>query len=166
MKIRFGFVSNSSSASYTICIHTEKNTFIQLIKNKIICNEFFQESSEFKKIVEYNYNKLKDSINKSTNTGTLYNIFIDRTKENLENHKKLLKKWDNIRYDLSNEMYEDLFKYFDLDVSENNGITNISYTTIMHNSYNEGINYILKEIIFYILFETNIKMETKVDFNE
>jgi len=160
MKIRSGFVSNSSSASYVIKINMELEDFINEIYNEFdytffdIKKIYDQEESLYK---EYD-KSLSEEKNQRNKSIFLYNK--DRLKE-LKTKLETIQKFKSL-HDYDNEegkfvgnrvniitwILENIY-FIKISTQFNN--VNLNCSTSMHNSYSDVPN-IIKDIITYFNF--------------
>lgn len=158
MKIRDGFVSNSSSASYIVKIHGV--TFAELSnKLKPEYSWYIFDKETFVNLLNKTYksfNKLIDASEKQQSPMLSYYItHCSKIKE----HLTLLEK------DISFEEYLRIFFTFhQLNIIETEDYVELNNFTSMHNSFNEGMSEILKEIILFLMSEGyNVTLDKEDD---
>lgn len=158
MKVRKGFVSNSSSSSYIVKINSDYNDFIdklveeygwdfinkKYIRRKIqkeierleeILNEIENDNNENKVICDFQ-KRMNDNVQKT----------YDKEKNNLKELQKINNKKDLIEF-----IFE--WHYIKVETSDHEVVLN--HFTSMHNSFLEGMNDLLKEIVLFFLFDTD-----------
>jgi hypothetical protein len=145
MKLRNGFVSNSSSASYTIFIDAPLEDFADLLA------QYLYSEMESGNLIDLAKKRLQQYVE--------YDSTDTRKKEHLEQLIKFV--------DENGSAQEKLQLAFELNgvkvETTPTGFSLYSYTT-MHNNYMEGIPDILKEIVMLLNFEIkDIKMSCKVE---
>lgn len=150
MKLRQGFVSNSSSSSYIVSLNgvsfkklieiLQPDFQCDLLNKKIVLKDITQWISKF---TEYKETSMKSE-------GTMVSVY-DRHITKLLDFKKRLETTDDI-IDIARIILE----YNMIEVEETYDYLKLSYTTSMHNDFDSGMHEMLKEIILYLLFETDI----------
>lgn len=156
MKIRNGFVSNSSSASYCLRIplpldeildelYTEYNwNIFNKEKRK---NETIKNLTDGKKYVE----EFRDKKNA---------FFFSGVKDRIEEDKKFLEEIDNLS---SKDFAKKVLERKGIIIEQDKDITELRCWTAMHNSYLEGVSDIFKEIMMYFLFERKLQIQCSVE---
>ena len=140
MIIRKGFVSNSSSASYIITINN-------ITKQKLfdICrSDLWYELDNLKGMIEEH---LKTCVDDVDDNGVVREWCLDRIKE-LNDYIQRLN--DTVDGDQKIEVYLD---YRGISLKEEAASVILETFTSMHNSYNEGMGDLLKEMCFLFMFE-------------
>ena len=156
MKIRKGFVSNSSSSSYIITLDKTKADFLDDMVNAYEYGAFN---------VNYIVENIKKTIKECEEPDQVSIPFIAEHMQNRINDLKLLleKIYDltkiededkNSRYYVCNTSVIELLltEYYNVKIEELTKIINVSGWTPMHNSYND-MPEILKDIIVWYTFE-------------
>jgi hypothetical protein len=102
MKIRLGFVSNSSSASFTVVSNITKNDFLDLLARD---NPFYNRESVKKSIkswidkyVKY-HGELKEKLAKIPATdakNSLEQLWLNQNESVIDKHTKILMKFDSL----------------------------------------------------------------------
>jgi hypothetical protein len=158
MKIREGFVSNSSSSSYFFRINDLKfNDFVKLMVsnywfdhfNKRIINHKIKE--KIKKAIEDNkkHSKMYSKKGKDSTFKFMQKINNDhilRCKKELEDLDKCSTNGQLVKF---------VLKYKGIKIKLSKECVEFSYFTPMHNDFNEGMEDLLKEIIMLFSFDTN-----------
>ena len=146
MKVRKGFVSNSSSSSYIEKIAIEPKAFYRSLSAEYGWS-IFQKS------------KVLEDIKKQISDRASYNksIILDEYETGLFLRKKELENLDYkdpkiVKIALENNR---------ITVREGEKEITLEYATSMHNDFNEGVDDILKEIILFFLMDTNHKVEAE-----
>ena len=154
MKIRNGFVSNSSSASYIVKING--SSFEDLCA-RLLCEYSW---CEFNLVAVLG--KISNRITEASErlqTGEI-KPFYDKLIEDLE---ALLKEAKDIDEDNGVEVVDFILKYNGIEYQEDSNEITLFDCTSMHNSYDEGVSDLLQEIIMFILFETDYKIKCEID---
>ena len=152
MKIRNGFVSNSSSSSYIVKI---KNLDFEELANCMASEYSYDDFFSLEQVKE----KLDETI-KSLSDG-----------EHSEWYKHHLEQLNELKVELDAINPEDSFekilrvmlKYYQIGVKETNNAVELSCFTSMHNSFNEGMSDVLKEIMLYFLFDRDYEVKCHRD---
>lgn len=153
MKIRVGFVSNSSSASYIITLRGTRKDIEEVINEACATSSW---DNNIESVVENNITRLENSLRDlESGRESFLSESIDDIKANLELHKSyktFLNGNGNInRQELFTRMVLSIFGICRTNLD--NGDVQLNYFTAMHNSYTEGMPRVLKEIVLYALFE-------------
>ena len=153
MKIRSGFVSNSSSASYIIKIHnTSFEEFSEnlmneygwytfnpeYLKKEILADIDRQLEYVDKQAVFYN------NINKTNPLSDYWTERIDKCKEFLKELENPLNNKELIKLGLE-------YNGIKLAIAEDINLIQMHDFTVMHNSFDEGMTPLVKEITFYFM---------------
>lgn len=137
MKIRNGFVSNSSSASYTIIIDLDIDAF-----TNIVMGEMWYLKDTYTKWVKDRIKYLKKSLKNNNFPFTTD----DYTKE-MERLQKL-----NIDDMNEQQLISDFFKINHCNLSYKKGVVELHHFNAMHNSYND-VPELMKHIITLFSFQ-------------
>ena len=142
MKIRKGFVSNSSSASYIVKIKgIDFSEFCQALRNEYGCWGIFSTKGLQNKI-----NSLYESTRNSS---------IEIFRDEVEEFKNRVDK-------LGDDNFEDVVKlaldFYNINSSEVKGGIELTDFTTMHNDFDSGMSNIMKEIVLYFMFDTKYKL--------
>lgn len=152
MKIRSGFVSNSSSASYMVTISESFNSIadkyfsdIAMLLNKDI-KSYKRDKKHYEDIIE--------KLNQGDKT-IWYN------KEHCEECIKLLEviieflkhQFDTDHIIDKENVLENILQYHSIDIIKKSSFTQFKYLTSMHNDYGSSMDNLLKEIILIYTFE-------------
>ena len=144
MKIREGFVSNSSSASYIVKIHTSWEDFSTIIKDEIYWS--FCDVNSLKTEIQNSITKEKEFLNKDA---TLFEPLTEYWEESLAKQEEMLKELDKEM--TPEDMIKWVLKYNGMGFIEKPDMIELSGFTSMHNSYVEGMQDLLKEIVLCFL---------------
>jgi hypothetical protein len=168
MKIRYGFVANSSSATYIITVDLTKDKLYKLIYGS-------ESSYEFEKIhllgkIEENIvleNKYIQDYEKEIkelddNANSFRKDCLETTRKNLENSIAFKEKVEKAVYD---DIIDLVLEYNNTRIYEKSGKTILEQFTSMHNSYNEGMNDIMKELLFILCFDSNTTFIARMEDN-
>lgn len=151
MKIREGFVSNSSSASYIVKIHTSWEDFSTIIKDEIYWS--FCDVNSLKTEIQNSITREKEFLNKgkvtSNKEATLFEPLLEYWEEALAKHEETLKELDKEM--TPEDMIKWVLKYYGMGFIEKPDMIELSGFTSMHNSYVEGMQDLLKEIVLCFL---------------
>lgn len=159
MKIRSGFVSNSSSASYIVTISKSLEDVIDDMHT-----HFYLVSDEVDKykIDKRNYEEILERINKNEKD-------IWYSKQEIEGYLELIDiiidSKENIYkqdYDV-NKYIETLMEYHRIEIEKFGDITTFTFNTSMHNDYDTSMNRIIKEIVLYYTFEKPGFLNCKIE---
>lgn len=155
MKTRQGLVSNSSSSSYIITIQNISwDSFCSRLLEEYGFYDFFDINYIVHQLEEKIKSK-KEDILKEDKTKSLHKWIEDQIKFYEEQKKKLDKL---IKKDVHEEIIKAILDYHGIKHNVNNLDLKLEYFTAMHNSYNEGICDILKEILLFFAFEDDVVM--------
>ena len=146
MKIRKGFVSNSSSSSYIVTIEN--------ISFEEFCNKLAPE---------YSWSSLF-SLNSARNK--LEELAIKPYSEEFKNEiLGLLKELEEINEDDFVEIVKFMLKYGHINYRELKNGLELSSFTCMHNDFDSGMSERMKEILLFFMFDTKytIKCERESD---
>lgn len=123
MKIRLGFVSNSSSASFTLIIHANKKTIANILEDwRDVIKQTYQDKLSL-------LNEEMEKLGKLENIENKFSDFLKSCKKNIGEELKLLKR------KLKNKNYN-IFDFLisqNINVTEKSGFTVLSYVTVMYN---------------------------------
>lgn len=160
MKIRLGFVSNSSSASYTLIVNDTTENFFNIIRNEfyyifdINSQDIFSLRRQSKYDLRSYKNKLKE-IKKYPLTK--FDESLEEVKDKISYFKNKIKKLNSIEYIKSDEFIEEFLKYNNICIYYESTYIKLLSTTSMHNSYND-MSEILKNISLYYTYECKYKI--------
>lgn len=171
MKIRLGFVSNSSSASYYVTLRETPQDALLTITAQ--CSwPYFQEGIVLSKLDEWikSYENRLEYIDKTRET------FLIGSKESIELTLKVLQdKRKRIKYIfeqrrkdwtiLPQELLDYILELNYITVEYKDDRVLLSATTAMHNNYIEGMPDLLKDIVLYYSFEEPERITLKVEHN-
>lgn len=163
MKIRFGFVSNSSSASYIVDI---KNIALSQFANEVYCEYGSSMMRTINEIIKNN-DMLKSHYEKQRDNFTgIYNAeeqdHVNEEQDHINEHiLNLEKENEELKALLSSDNVVQKVVDFLLITcsgikveSFDDGVRLVEYTSI-HNDYMSSMSHWLREIILYFLFLGN-----------
>jgi len=158
MKRRMGFVANSSSASYTITIETDKRTFYSKLAKHLdwpYDASFTQKVDKQIKVMQYLL-KMKNPIGNSKKHYAIQLEYYNKMKTELKDLD--FNTEGRIRY------YQLMFEFHNIlcEVTSDGHIS-LSENTSMHNDFNEGMSNLMKEILLSFMFETEIPVNAEVE---
>lgn len=174
MKLRLGFVSNSSSASYTVIINEDKEDFVDILNAE--CDYPYLWLDVIIKQLNRSINRTQETIDlANTHTGRPFFESIDMLearKKSLEESRKSMENLQAISRGPERRAlnYEEKKKILNMALTlnyttmETNGnVIQLKATTTMHNNYMEGMPDFLKEIVLYYTFERPKNIMVQVD---
>lgn len=141
MKIRTGFVSNSSSASFIVKFHLDKETFLSCLSE-----EFWNATKEDQ------LQRLQQTLDKLKSDEKNGELFSSHFKNEIERTEASIKTLSTLT--TNNEIvYHYLSDLHGIDIREGfNNWTEVEAWTSMLNDYSEMPD-VLKQIILYFTFE-------------
>ena len=163
MKIRLGFVSNSSSASYYvkiqgITLEDFLNTLLGEYSWSYFSREDLNEQLDKRISIEENYFAENTESKKKSSLPEFFTAQRRSYLEELKTKKQVLNNLNENTIDLVKFGLEDYhITYFE----EKDGVVLTDWTS-MHNNYT-NMNDLLKEITLYFLFETTHKIIAKME---
>lgn len=172
MKLRQGFVSNSSSASYIVTITGKiKNIIENIIGNtpigfKNIGLEYENKINELKNVIATN--KKDSKKDKFESLDKLKKMWVKYDEEELKSATKFLEQLNLIklkkkRTDKDNfTMVKNYLTFKGINVSTAPSGMTLDYFTVMHNSYLD-MSDTLKSIILYYSFENPLAITLKIE---
>jgi len=154
MKIRNGFVSNSSSSSYIVKI---RDTYWDEFCDIVVAGDYSYTKDNLLKEIETDITRFEGYIKEEgIREGS---VFVEMNKE----HLVQLNNWKEILTPekISNEvLVEVALAHSGIKRDETHkDIVKLSCLTSMHNSFDEGMTKLLKEIVLLFLFDTKKKIE-------
>ena len=153
MKTRNGFVSNSSSSSYIVTIrNVDFFDFCYRFSSEYKWSDFF--SVDF---LEREINERIDRINdtKDESTSETFKMFPKMWLKDLNDQKEKLSKIDKDNFI---EIARFVFDYNNITCIEDSDDLVLHQSTSMHNDFNSGMCELMKEIVLYLMFETDYKI--------
>jgi len=163
MKVRLGFISNSSSASYIVELNITEDRLYEILH---IIDWQAEATSVVSRLVY-----LRESIEDQYHFGlaaTLRNDMPrDKAIEAKQNHEKKVeeidKKIDKYRKPniTKKEIAKEYLKAHEITVTPKKDSVELSAFTSMHNEYVTGMNDILKEIVLFLTFAKESNPKTK-----
>ena len=156
MKIRNGFVSNSSSSSYIVRIKdTTWDEFCDLVSG----DKGFYYREELVQKIDEEITRYETYINETKDDkDNILKSMIPIYKDQLAKLKKLKKKMPK---DNDDQLVEIALEFHSIkwEVDEDCKEVELRDFTSMHNSFNEGMSPILREIVLTLMFDTNKKLK-------
>lgn len=168
MKVRLGFVSNSSAASYIITLGGNIKDINKLIIESV---QFVSWNNELKENIKYNIARTEKTI---TDLECGKEHFLISSVEEQQYQLQQLKADLEYLGDSEHFLHSDCLEYATIVLRHYyitrtdmyNGDVKLSYFTSMHNCYTEGMPQILHELILYHAFEkTDVKLTCEIDKN-
>jgi len=170
MKVRAGFVSNSSSASYYVTLRGSPKEVLDTIAEN--CNWPYLQTNivleQLKNRLESNQKRL-DKIANDTDTYLIYSKAeieknIEYLKEQIVKVNEIIKQRDaGLSYDYGKEEIAKIaFELNYIKFEEEDDQVVLESTTIMHNNYVEGMPEFLQDIVLYYSFEQRKLISVRV----
>lgn len=158
MKIRKGFISNSSSSSYIVSIRVSPEDFYQALWEEYAWNWFSKKKNqeELEKRIK-RMQKDFEEVDFSTESGR--NWLLESSTLWFERLIQDKEKLDSLNEKDAKELIKFVLEDNHIVISEDEDEIDLEYTTSMHNDFNEGITKLLKEIILYFLLDTKYKVK-------
>lgn len=145
MKIRAGFVSNSSSASFLLTFNISKEDFIKKVYGNVQTLDRYYLSHEIKKCIEISKNNIKQLQISSEESKWLLTT--------LQEEIDSLKKYETLLADIENISEENVLTHIVGGINEDSlGNVELSHWTCQYNG-TEDIPLIWLAIIGYIVTE-------------
>lgn len=138
MRLRFGFVSNSSSASFVLHVALDKKKLLEFFRQHGWCSSFFD--------LDVVIPEMEKCLVRAKEYGD--NTYALELQADLDVLKKVYNDGDYLRSELASEIIELLFRFQDLCVEEDGWFTTISGHTTMWNSAED-----MRECMLYIIAE-------------
>lgn len=160
MRIRLGFVSNSSAANFFIVI---KNINLNDILNEFITKAY--ENIDKKSVLEILNAELEElnAIYNSDKKSNISSALGDVWKNHFERIDVLKSKLLSISEEDRVEMLKLLLSYSNINYQQINEDVHIDYMTIMFNDFDSSMPSLLKEFIFFLNFYGKYKIEYTVE---
>jgi hypothetical protein len=155
MKMRLGFISNSSSSSYIVEIRgISEEDFLNKLFNEYSWNYFDKSVIEKDLLKSIKNNKTSKRKSEKFPPQKPFSDMYDRWIKDSEN--------DFARFK-DTKTNEDLARF----ILEHNGITiksdkenvELYAWTSMHNDFNDGMSQLLREIVLFFMFDTTHKVK-------
>ena len=151
MKIRTGFVSNSSSASYIVNIKgIDFAEFCNKMETEYSFSDYFNVESMMKSLDGH----LERYIKGDDSTDSMKDL-IEEFRVELEEQKVKLKAVNPDKY---YDVVRCGLEFHQVGLKETDDGVELTSFTSMHNDYDEGVSSIMNEIVLYFLFETDYKL--------
>lgn len=151
MKIRNGFVSNSSSSSYIIKIFDTYENFINNINKEIIYSNYFTKTIENCKNIIDKYNEIGQTSTHDKLSSWLYN-----------SNSHIIELYNN--YKKTNNIIEFIKNVYQIYIKEHNDYIEIIGGNSMNNSYDDVPDFIKHIVMLYICEYPSIKIDMeKID---
>jgi hypothetical protein len=162
MKIRSGFVSNSSSSSFVVQICVPTSVFVDnLLNDDDFCLRDKFNKAVFKEYLKERLQELERSIeeDKRLKKHPLFKHLADSCKGEVKEIGEVLKVFDSLT-DL--QLLVMVLKYNGIKMRKHNKeYVELYHWTSMHNYFIESLPDLLKEIMFYYTFNKNVKILAK-----
>lgn len=160
MKIRIGFVGNSSSASFSLKINTDLKSLIKLLENDNFGDiSFSDKKSSLKQFI------IKEITSKRNSLSNMEDLFINDfllsiTEKEIE---ELEKRLNNLEKLSKMELYKEIFNIlYCISINEFKGYIELNWHTTMLNDYSSSIPDIIKEILLIEKIDNSIETELTV----
>lgn len=166
MKIRNGFVSNSSSASFIISFHIKPEDFYNDFLNCFKMSNEHNDLNEYIKRHKKNIKKWIKLCQKELEEDNFsFNFFRKIRQENLISHNKELEMLESFKEVDEREKVKKVLPivFPDMKIEESEDIVNIKYYTSMHNCFSESLPKYLIELILFYQIEKKVKMEMRME---
>jgi len=178
MKIRNGFVSNSSSSSYIVNVEgASMDDFCRNLYSEyrwyIFNIESFLKTVKRQKTKTENY--IKDILEKGDEPDNSFSsmnehfckMYQTRLEELTKIETEIEKNSEDgkLNYDADPEdVIKMVLNYYGVKLTNtlNDGVQ-LEYFTSMHNSFTEGVSEILQEVILYCMFDTKYNVKCRRD---
>jgi len=171
MKIRNGFVSNSSSSSYIVQLRgISMDDFYRELQSEYgwhifdvnsILKDVRKNKGRVKKYIEEHSQRELD--NENPKVTILDEHFSKMYRERLEKLEEVETQLKEANY---TEVIDIVLEYYGITVTEVEGGIDMEYFTCMHNSFTEGMSEVLQEIVMYFLFDTSHTIKCTRDGDE
>lgn len=172
MKIRLGFVSNSSSASYYVTVRSSWSDFVSKVLNKC-WYPFFETESLMERVNNLIQNREWSITSAEQGEEHWLRPTLAAAKEELEQLKQDRKFLEDNQADIWDKTPEErdrlvrlAFKAYGINWEYEEGTVKMDYTTVMHNNFTESMPEALIEIILYYKFEEREAMSLRVDHDD
>lgn len=149
MKIRRGFVSNSSSASYILTLSGSREDINQVIKE---ATDWLSWDDKMEKDINDLIKRTEDSLRRLEQGS---DKFLFDTENLLRERLTRFKKWQTIfKEDYDQDKFTEVaLEYCYIKRTDMyNGDTKLEANTVMHNNFTEGMPRILQEIVLQTSF--------------
>ena len=162
MKIRSGFVSNSSSGSYMATIRDiSLKLFIDMMLGEYSFSFFNKEDvlNELKSRLSADEHQLYE-LQGNEKTDPLFEVCKLGLEKSVLDGKAAIEKIKTIS---DREMVECVLALKEIHVTEDKQDDSVTLTchTSMHNNFTEGMHDLMKEIVLYFMFDTKHKVICK-----
>ena len=170
MKIRQGFVSNSSSASYYIKINEPWEAFVAKAIDKC-WYPFFEVNTLSERIDELVVTRTSSIELAEQSEEHWLRSTLNEARAQLEwlkEEKKFLDELNQLRrytYTQRERIVKLALEVYGIKYSDEEDHVDVSYFTAMHNDYFESMPEPLIELILYYVFEERNKIELSVEHN-
>lgn len=174
MKIRLGFVSNSSSASYTVILNESMDDFINTMHDQ--CSYPYL----WPNVIIENLNRSIQGTQERIDLANTHNgrpffesiEILETRKASLEETRRSVEEIQNntqgpggraSNYEEKKRILNLVLTINHITMKDNGSIIQLDATTIIHNNYMEGMPDFLKEIVLYYTFERPKNVMVQID---
>lgn len=162
MKIRKGFVSNSSSASYYVTIKDTRSAVFHELKRE--CHWPWFDNERLANHIRTYINARERTLLRLEQGQELFLLETkEEVREDIKRAEKELEMIDINSIKISDDHVRIALKYNHIELKELEDRTLLEHTTIMHNNYVEGMADMLKDIVLYYSFEQPHKIDLRIE---
>lgn len=160
MKIRSGFVSNSSSASYIVTLKYEEDMALSIIREAMVLTD------NIKQYYEDLITRYKNNVDASLDGDSFFAGMNRRCKDlikELESKVEFINRHPHPNAEEQKQITIDYITSLGIVYKYEGEELELSYFTSMHNDYLSGMPSLLAEIILVVLFNDKSKIKVKID---